>query len=245
MNILLTITYDGTNYCGWQRQKNGLSVQECVENALADVLSRDKVTLTACSRTDAGVHAADQKACFETEKLLIPLDKLPQVLNSRLPGDIVITHGAEVEPGFNPRYKAKQKTYTYSILNSKYNDPKLRNYSCHIPYELDIQKMKQACKFFIGTHDFKAFSATGSQQKTSIRTIYNANLTQENNLLTFTVTGNGFLYNMVRILAGTLLYVGLNKIRPDEISEIIEKKDRTLAGKTVPPQGLTLLKVEF
>ncbi len=245
LNILLSIAYDGTNYCGWQRQKNGVTVQECMETTVAGLLKTDKIQLTACSRTDAGVHATDQKACFQTDKLLIPLDKLPQVLNSLLPDDIVVTKAEEKPENFNPRYAAKKKRYSYTILNSRYNNPMYRNFSYHVPYALNLDKMQTACRYFLGTHDFKAFSATGSQNKTSVRTVFDSDITKIDDRIVFTVTGNGFLYNMVRILTGTLLYVGIDKINPDDIPLIIAKKDRTLAGKTVPPQGLNLLKVEF
>jgi len=240
MNIKLTIAYDGTNYAGWQRQTNAVAVQEKIEEALFLILKRT-VTIQGASRTDAGVHAKSQCATFDSTGLNVPLNKLPQVINGLLPQDISIT-GAEIVPeNFNPRFNAGYKTYTYKIYNAPHPNPLLLRYAAFEPRKLNIAAMKKAATEFIGRHDFAAFCATGSSAKTTVREVYNCQIKKDKSgIITLTISGNAFLYNMVRIIAGTLLYVGLGKITPDEIKEIIASKDRKLAGKTMPPQGLTL-----
>lgn len=245
MYILLTIAYDGTSYCGWQRQKNGIAVQQIIEEAL-ESLFKSPFSITGASRTDARVHALGQKAGFTTDKCVIPLSKLPQVLNTILPEDIKILCAEEKEKDFHPRFHAKVKTYEYRIQNTPYPWPQLRNFSYHIPYKLDFDSMQEASACFKGTHDFKAFCATGGSAKTTVRTIYQIELTKnENNIITLVLKGNGFLYNMVRIIAGTLAYVGQGKIAPGYIPAIIATGRRSLGGITAPPQGLTLLNVEY
>ncbi len=244
MKILLTVAYDGTAYCGWQRQKNGDTVQERLETVLSCLLGQG-VTLLGSSRTDAGVHAKGLRACFTVDDLLVPLQKLPMIINNALPRDIVVTHARLVSENFHPQYDAISKTYQYSILNAPYPDPFLRNYSWFVPSRLDYESMCRAAEFFVGTHDFSAFCATGSSAKTTTRTIFSSRLSRQDDLITYTVKGGGFLYNMVRIITGTLVYVGLGKIAPQAVAAIILSKDRTLAGKTAPPNGLTLLQVNY
>ncbi|MCL2387125.1 MAG: tRNA pseudouridine(38-40) synthase TruA [Defluviitaleaceae bacterium] len=260
MQILLTVSYDGTNYAGWQRQENAIAVQEKVEDALSELLARP-IVVRAASRTDAGVHALGQRAVFSAPDLRVPLDKLPKVLCGLLPNDISITAAEAVPEDFNPRFNAKEKTYTYSIFNAPYPNPLLARQSAFVPEKLDMFAMQEAAKSFIGKHDFAAFCATGSSAKTTTREIMacdvirntaytpsliqpkdNSNL-QHHGLIALTITGNAFLYNMVRIIAGTILYTGLGKIPPDAIPDIIASKDRTKAGKTMPPQGLVLMEV--
>lgn len=246
MNILLTLAYDGTNYCGWQSQQNGDTVQERLEKALSDVYGRE-ITVLGASRTDAGVHAAGQRACFSIEDgaQKIPLDKLPEVINTRLPEDIVVTYAERVSGDFHPIAGAKRKTYEYKILNQRYPDPKLNRFVCHIYLPLDFEGMRQAARHFQGTHDFSGFAASGGHAKTTVRTIYEIELIKRGNEILLYITGSGFLYNMVRIIAGTLIEVGSGKIRPEEIPDIIESRDRKRAGRTAPPCGLTLIEAVY
>ncbi|MCL2378555.1 MAG: tRNA pseudouridine(38-40) synthase TruA [Defluviitaleaceae bacterium] len=245
MQILLTVAYDGTAYAGWQRQQNAVAVQQRLEEALSELLNGPIVT-KAASRTDAGVHALGQRAAFFAEDLRIPLNKLPQVLNGFLPPDISVTAATAVSEDFNPRFHASYKTYTYNTYTNPTPNPLLRRYSAYMPQALDIQAMKKAAGMFIGRHDFAAFMATGGSAKTTVREIYACEVEEaQPGLATLTVTGNGFLYNMVRIITGTVLYVGLGKILPGDIPGIILSRDRTKAGKTMPPEGLTLVRVGY
>ena len=245
MQILLTVAYDGTDYAGWQRQENAIAVQEKLENALSQIMGRE-ITVRAASRTDAGVHALGQRASFFTPEMRIPLEKLPQVITGYLPDNISVTGAKEVLENFNPRFDAKEKTYIYNIYNAPLPNPLLSRYSAFIPLELNFTAMQEAAKSFIGKHDFAAFCAAGSSAKTTVREIYNCEINRkENNLVSLTITGNGFLYNMVRIIAGTIVYAGLGKIPPESIHEIITLKKRENAGKTMPPQGLVLLEVKY
>jgi len=244
MQYLLTIAYDGTAYAGWQRQDNAIAVQQRVEEALSTLLQRS-ITINAASRTDAGVHALGQCATFTANDLRVPLSKLPQVLAGFLPPDISVTDAVVVPDEFHPQYHATQKTYVYKIHQATVANPLLRRYSAFEPRALDTKVMQAAAPLFIGRHDFAAFCATGGNTTTTVREIYDCQLTVHKNLFSLSVTGNGFLYNMVRIIAGTVLYVGLGKIAPDKILSIIVEKDRRLAGKTMPPQGLTLVEVRY
>jgi tRNA pseudouridine38-40 synthase len=250
MQVLLTAAYDGTGYAGWQRQKNGLAVQQAMEDVLSGLLN-EKIVLRAASRTDAGVHALGQRAAFKTDCLKIPLNKLPAVLNGLLPGDISVTAAEEAPDVFNPRH-AENKTYRYQIDNATYPNPLISRYSAFVSQALDIEKMRDAAVFFIGKHDFKAFQASSNEndlsyEKSSVREIYECKIEMDevSRLITLIVTGNGFLYNMVRIVAGTVLYAGLGKIEPDGVPDIILSKDRTRAGKTMPPEGLILMEVRY
>lgn len=244
MNILLTVSYDGTKYCGWQRQENAVAVQEMLELAIRCVFGEEIKTVGA-SRTDSGVHALGQAVAFKIDKCPIPMEKLPQVLNSALPKDIVVRSAAQVDESFNPRFDAKRKTYCYKIYNSDYPNPMILNYTEYIKVPLDIDKMKEASLFFIGTHDFKAFSSSGSNAKTTIRTIYDITIAKEKNTISMFITGDSFLYNMVRIMAGTLIDAGLGKLQPNIIEDIILSKERKRASRTAVAGGLTLLSVEF
>jgi len=265
MQILLTVAYDGTAYAGWQRQQNAIAVQQRLEEALSALLNRP-IVVNAASRTDAGVHALGQRAAFFADDLRVPLGKLPQVINGFLPPDISVTAAEAVTDGFNPRFDAVYKTYSYNTYCSQTPNPLLRRYSAYIPRALDIDAMKKAASMFTGRHDFAAFMATGGSAKTTIREIYACDVKklqshfhsnhdtmhgvhqgccESAGLICLTITGNGFLYNMVRIIAGTVLYVGLGKMLPEDILEIIQSCDRTKAGKTMPPEGLTLLKVGY
>ena len=243
-NIKLTIEYDGKDFNGWQKQPNKLNIQGTIEQAI-ERITGEKVDLNASGRTDAGVHAYGQVANFKTNSN-IPIEKIPIAINSNIKKSIVIKSAEEVEEKFHSRLNCKRKTYRYVINNSKYGTAIYRNLETHIPQKLNVEKMKQAVKYFEGEHDFKAFKASGTSSKSSVRTIYKAEIIEkENEKIYIQLTGNGFLYNMVRIIAGTLVEVGLEKIEPEDIKEIIKSKKRENAGKTLPPQGLYLLKVEY
>ncbi len=244
MRVLLTVTYDGSGYYGWQRQKDFISVQQRLEEALSTLLKRD-ITVRGASRTDTGVHSLGQRAVFTDDKITIPVDRIPLAVNCFLPDDIVVTDAVEVDDSFHPQYSVTDKTYEYKILNSDYKNPLLVRYTEHIRPRLDIDAMKRACPYFLGEHDFKAFCATGGSSKTTVRTIYSLEVEKEGDIITIRVNGNGFLYNMVRILAGTLVYVGLGKIKPEDMGDIIASRDRTRAGKTLSPNGLTLMEVNY
>ena len=243
-NIKLVIEYDGKEFNGWQKQPTKLNIQGEIERAIKQITG-EEVDLTASGRTDAGVHALGQVANFKTNSN-IPIEKIPIALNSNLKKSIVIKSAEEVEERFHSRLNCKRKTYRYIINNSKYGTAIYRNLETHIPMKLDIQKMQEAVKYFEGEHDFKAFKASGTSSKSSVRTIYKAEVMEiGNERIYIELTGNGFLYNMVRIISGTLVEVGLGKIEPNEIKTIIDSQKRENAGKTLPPQGLYLIKVEY
>ena len=242
-NIKLIIEYDGKGFNGWQKQPNKLNIQGEIEKAIFEITG-ENIDLIASGRTDAGVHSLGQTANFKTNSN-IPIEKIPIAINSKLKKSIVIKDAEEVEERFHSRYSVKSKTYRYTINNSKYGSAIYRNVEFHYPYELDKQKMNMASKYFEGEHDFKAFKASGTSSKSSVRTIYKANVYQNEDRIYIELTGNGFLYNMVRIIAGTLVDVGTGKISPEEIIDIIDSKDRKNAGKTLPANGLCLVKVEY
>ena len=243
-NIKLTIEYDGKEFNGWQKQPNKLNIQGNIEQAIK-LVTGEEVELFASGRTDAGVHAFGQVANFKTNSL-IPIEKIPIALNTNLKKSIRIIKAEEVDERFHSRLSCKKKTYRYVINNSSCESAIYRNLETYIPMKLDVNKMKEATKYFEGEHDFKAFRASGTSSKSSVRTIYKLEiLEKENNRIYIEVTGNGFLYNMVRIISGTLVEVGLGKIKPEEIEEIIDSKDRSRAGKTLPAHGLFLLNVEY
>lgn len=243
-NIKLTIEYDGKDFNGWQKQPNKLNIQGTIERAIEEITG-EEIELNASGRTDAGVHAIGQVANFKTNST-IPIEKIPIAINTKLKKSIRIINAEEADENFHSRLSCKRKTYRYIINNNIFSSAIYRNLECHIPQKLDIDKMKQAIKYFEGEHDFKAFKASGTSSKSSVRTIYKAEIyEQKDNRLWIELTGNGFLYNMVRIIVGTLVEVGLGKIKPEEISQIILEGKRENAGKTLPPNGLYLLKVEY
>lgn len=242
-NIKLTIEYDGKCYNGWQKQPNKLNIQGEIERAIYNI-TKEEVDLIGSGRTDAGVHALGQVANFKTNSQ-ISIEKLPLAINSQLKNSIVIKEAEEVNERFHSRYNAKRKTYRYIINNSKCGTAIYRNLEYSYPFKLDAEKMKQASKYFEGEHDFKAFKSSGTSSKNSVRTIYKAIVKQEGEKIIIELAGNGFLYNMVRIISGTLLDVGLGKIQPEEIPEMIESKDRQRAGKTLPAHGLYLVEVKY
>ena len=232
------------NLIGWQKQPNKLNIQGTIEEAIKQITG-EEVELMASGRTDSGVHALGQVANFKTNSN-IAIEKIPIAINSKLKKSILIKSAEEVDEKFHSRLTCKRKTYRYIINNSKYGTAIYRNFETHIPIKLDIEKMKEAIKYFEGEHDFKAFKASGTSSKSSVRIIYKTEIIEkENEKIWIELTGNGFLYNMVRIIAGTLVDVGLGKIEPEAISKILESKKRENAGKTLPPQGLYLVKVDY
>ena len=243
-NIKLIIEYDGKEFNGWQKQPNKLNIQGTIEQAIK-LVTGEEVDLTASGRTDAGVHAFGQVANFKTNAN-IPIEKVAIALNSNLKKSIRIISAEEVDERFHSRLSCKRKTYSYVINNSEFSSAIYRNLETHIPQKLNVEKMKEAAKYFEGEHDFKAFKASGTSSKSSVRTIYKAEVIDApNNRIYIELTGSGFLYNMVRIISGTLVDVGTEKIKPEDIKNIIESKDRTLAGKTLPPNGLFLVDVKY
>ena len=247
--ILIRIAYDGTNYCGFQSQPNVPTIQDSVEETLTE-LTGEKVSLTGGSRTDSGVHSYGNVAVFDTD-MRIPAEKIPFALNSRLPRDIVIQSAVETDPGFHPRHCDSLKTYEYVILNRKIDIPLLSRYALHFPRPLDAGLMLQAAEYFRGEHDFASFCAAGGVTESTVRRIDSVSLTDDavtqgsGEIIRFRVTGNGFLYNMVRIMAGTLIDVGCGRIKPGAIPEILAACDRQAAGNTAPPQGLTHIGTVF
>jgi len=240
---MLTLGYDGTEYHGFQRQENAVTIQEIIETAIKKVTG-ETVSITGCSRTDAGVHAMEYVCNFRTESS-VPADKFCFALNSFLPDDVSCMASCEVDMDFHARYSAKSKTYTYTIFNAPHRNPVLCRFAWHYPIKIDIEKMKTAAKAIVGTHDFTAFMASGGQQKTTVKTVNFLNITTDENRIFIEINADGFLYNMVRIIAGTLVYAGVGKLSPEEIPDIIENGDRVRAGITAPPQGLCLKKVFY
>lgn len=263
--IKLTVAYDGTNYHGWQLQPGKATIEGELNKALSLLLGI-QTCVTGASRTDAGVHALGNVAVFDTSSH-IPAEKFAYALNQRLPGDIVIQCSEEVPGDFHPRHCECRKTYEYTILNRKFPLPQYRNTAYFYYGELDINKMRKACNAFIGEHDFAGFCSSGTQVQSTTRTIYSLEILEENikepciysnesaghgnnisakgRIIKIRVQGNGFLYNMVRILAGTLIETGKGRINPDGLEEIIASCDRSRAGATAPARGLKLVEVYY
>ncbi len=241
--VRLIVAYDGTNYHGWQVQKNGITIESELNRCLTELL-QEPIEVIGASRTDAGVHAMGNVAVFDTCSRM-PAEKISYALNQRLPEDIRIQKSEEVDADWHPRYCDSRKTYEYRIYRGEFPMPLKRLYALHIYYNVDLEKMREAAKFFVGEHDFKSFCQVGAQVKSTVRTVYDVSIIEEGADLVIRVTGGGFLYNMVRIMAGTLLEVGKGKIEPGQIPEIIQAKDREAAGSTAPAHGLTLIKYEF
>lgn len=243
--ILFTIAYDGSDFFGWQKQpdENIRTVQGEFEKALGRFFKKN-VECIGASRTDRGVHAMGQRAVIDIDTT-VPTEKFPLALHSFLPEDISVVNAEDVNAKFHPRYDCVKKTYRYKIYNGKYRNPICRKYSeyCHV--FLDEKKMNEVSKAFIGTHDFKAFAASGNSSKTTVRTIFDIYVKREGEFVVITVTGDGFLYNMIRIMAGTLMLAGTGKLDFDGLLKIIESRDRTKAGKTAGPNGLTLMEINY
>ncbi|NLK63482.1 MAG: tRNA pseudouridine(38-40) synthase TruA [Tissierellia bacterium] len=242
-NIKLLIAYDGTAYYGWQTQLNKPTIQETIEKALR-VVMKQKIDLTGSGRTDRGVHALGQVANFKADTK-IHQDKIKIALNANLPSDIRILESVDVHPDFNSRFDAVDKTYMYQIYNDRVQNPFYARYSCFIPQILDIDKMENALKLILGTHDFQGFMAAGSNVKTTVRTVYDARLLKKGSLLKIYIKGDGFLYNMVRIIAGTLIDIGKGLIDISCIDKALTDKDRRVLGQTAAPEGLFLIQVNY
>lgn len=241
--IKLTVAYDGTDYCGWQIQKNGVTVEEVLNRALSR-LTGEKITVIGASRTDAGVHARGNVAVFDTDAR-IPAERIAYAVNALLPEDVVVVRSEEVPAGWHPRKCVSVKTYEYRILNREFPDPVRRRDTYFVSFPLDLDRMRQAAGYLKGTHDFKSFCSAQTSVEDTVRTIYSLDVEKAGDLFTVRVRGNGFLYNMVRIIAGTLAGVGRGYFEPEEVERMLEKKDRTKAGVTAPPQGLTLVGIEY
>ena len=241
--VLLTLEYEGTRFAGWQRQINGPSVQEEVERALLKVV-KSRVSVTGASRTDAGVHALGQHAHFDTG-CGIPDDKWPFVLNALLPRDIRVTRSLSVGDTLHARFSAREKEYEYRILNRRFPSALRRDFTAFVPLTLSVTLMEEALVDLPGRHDFKAFQAAGGSAKTTVRTLRKADLFREGDELVLSVTGDAFLYNMVRIIAGTLIAVGSGRLGPDAFSRAIQTGDRLCLGPTASACGLTLMRVEY
>ena len=239
MRVKMIVAYDGTNYKGWQVQPNGITIEEVLNKNLSNLLG-EQIVVSGASRTDSGVHSLGNIAVFDTNTRM-PADKIAFALNQRLPEDIVVQGSCEVEDGWHPRYQNSRKTYEYRILNRTFRMPTRRLDTYFYHYPLDVEKMKKAASYLGGEHDFKSFCAIGAQVKTTVRTIYACDVEKEGDIITIRVTGNGFLYNMVRIIAGTLVQVGGGAIEPEAVKEILAKKDRSAAGPTAPAHGLTMM----
>lgn len=242
-NIKLKLEYDGANFRGWQRQKEGRTVQQTLEEAIKKITD-EKIEVFGSSRTDSGVHAKEYCANFHTSSR-VPQEKFKDAINTKLPDDIVVLKSEEVDSEFHARYLSKGKTYCYKIINTPERRTMGRDYMYHYRGNLNIDEMKKACEYFIGKHDFEGFKTQGSSVKTSVRTITDLHIETEGKMINIFISADGFLYNMVRIIVGTLLMVGNNKIKAEEIKEIILSKDRTRAGECVPARGLCLEKVFY
>ena len=217
--VKLVVAYDGTNYHGWQVQDNGITIEEVLNRTISELVQED-IKVIGASRTDAGVHACGNVAVFDTESR-IPGDKFSFALNQRLPEDIRIQKSCEVDADFHPRYADTVKTYEYNILNRRFELPTKRLYAAFCYYPMDIERMNQAAAYLVGEHDFKSFCSAGAQVQTTVRTIYAVNVTKEDDMVHIRITGNGFLYNMVRIIAGTLMQVGTGLMEPEQVKEIL------------------------
>lgn len=241
--IGLIVAYDGTNYCGWQVQPNGITIQGELNRCLSELLGEEIETIGA-SRTDAGVHAMGNVAVFDTNTR-IPGEKISYALNQRLPEDIRIQLSEEMPLDFHPRYCDSVKTYEYRILNRRFPVPTERLYSYFYHYKLDVEKMRAATSYLIGRHDFASFCGSGAQVKSTVRTIRSIEIDRYEDMITIRISGEGFLYNMVRIIAGTLIEIGNGQYPPERMKKILDARDREYAGPTAPARGLTLLGIQF
>ncbi len=241
--VKLIVAYDGTNYCGWQIQPNGVTIESVLNQHLSALLKED-IIVTGASRTDSGVHSLGNVAIFDTNTR-IPAEKISFALNQKLPEDIVVQDSREVPSDWHPRYQKGKKTYEYRILNCTFRNPTRRLDTYFYHHKLDVQAMQKAAEYLVGEHDFKSFCAVSAQVKTTVRTIYDCKVLKEGNIITIRVTGNGFLYNMVRIIAGTLIKVGAGDITPESILDILTACDRSKAGPTAPAHGLTMIGIDY
>lgn len=243
MRVKLVVAYEGTNYCGWQIQPNGITIEQVLNETLSSLLG-EEITVTGASRTDAGVHSLGNVAVFETHTKM-PAEKISFALNQRLPEDIVVQESCQVPEDFHPRFSKSRKTYEYRILNCRFRQPLERRTSYFYHYPLDVSAMQKAAAYLVGEHDFTSFASVHAQTNTYVRTIYALDVVREGDMICIRVQGNGFLYNMVRIIAGTLIQVGAGIKKPEDMESILAGKDRELAGPTAPAHGLTMIGLEY
>ena len=241
--VKLIVAYDGTNYCGWQIQPNGITIEQVLNENLSKLLG-EEITVTGASRTDSGVHSMGNVAIFDTETRM-PADKISFALNQRLPEDIRIQESCQVADDFHPRFCDTIKTYEYKILNRKFALPTERLYSAFVYYPLDVEKMQMAAAYLVGEHDFKSFCSSGSQVESTVRTITDISVEKHGEMISIRVSGNGFLYNMVRIIVGTLMKIGLGVWQPERMEEILNACDRNAAGPKAEARGLTLVEIRY
>ena len=241
--VKLTVAYDGTNYHGWQIQPEGDTIEAELNRHLSDLL-REEIHVLGASRTDAGVHAQGNVAVFNTSHRM-PVDKIALAMNTRLPADIKVQKSEQVADDFHPRFCETRKTYRYQIWNRPIPNPLVSRFSTYYYYKLDEKKMQQAADYLIGEHDFSSFCTAKPDRPNHVRTIYRCDVTRDGDMITVMITGNGFLYNMVRIIVGTLFQIGGGLIPPEEMKAILEAKDRSRAGDTARPEGLTLMEIEY
>ena len=243
--VKMVVAYDGTNYCGWQIQPNGITIEEVLNRELSRLLG-EEIVVTGASRTDSGVHSLGNVCAFDTNTRM-PAEKISYALNQSLPEDIVVQESSEVSHDFHPRFSKSRKTYEYRILNRKFRNPTRRLDTYFYHYPLDAEKMNQAAQYIVGEHDFASFCSSGSQAETTVRTVYSCqvNKDSENDIISIRITGGGFLYNMVRIIAGTLIKIGGSDMSAETMKDIIEAADRAAAGPTAPANGLTMIGLEY
>ena len=241
--VKMVVAYDGTAYRGWQLQPNGITIEEVLNRELTALL-KEPISVIGASRTDSGVHARGNVAVFDTENRM-PADKICFALNQRLPEDIRVQSSEEVPADWHPRKANCTKTYEYKVLNRKISMPLERLYAHFCYFDLDLEKMRQAAAYLVGEHDFKSFCTVRTQAEETVRTIYSLDITRQDDMITIRISGSGFLYNMVRIIAGTLLEVGMGAYPPEHMEEILDARDRQAAGRTAPARGLTLVSMEY
>lgn len=241
--VRLTVAYDGTDYCGWQLQPTEITIEKVLNDAIRKVTG-EEISVIGASRTDAGVHALGNVAVFDTNSS-IPPERFAYALNPFLPPDVVVVKSEEVEAGWHPRRCKCVKTYEYCIMNAEMPDPTRRRTTYFVSFPLELEAMQNAAEYLVGTHDFVSFCNTRTNVEDTVRTVYALDIWKQNDEITIRITGNGFLYNMVRIIAGTLVQVGRGYFATEQVKEMLEAKKRTAAGITAPPQGLKLIKIEY
>ena len=242
--VRLFIAYDGTDYCGWQIQPNGITIEEILNQKLS-VITGEDIHVIGASRTDSGVHALGQVAVFDTESS-IPPERMSYALNQKLPEDIVIVRSDEVSSDWHPRYQNEViKTYEYHICNAPVSNPLKRRYSTHVSFPMDVEKMREGARYLVGEHDFVSFCNIRTNTQDTVRTVYDLIIEKKDDEIVLRITGNGFLYNMVRIIAGVLIRVGRGFYAPEKVKEILDAKVHTSEGATAPPNGLVLMKIDY
>ena len=242
--VRLVVAYDGTNYCGWQIQQNGITIEEVLNREISR-LTREDIHIIGASRTDSGVHALGNVAVFDTASS-VPPERMAYALNQRLPGDIVIVRSDEAASDWHPRYQDEiAKTYEYHIYNAPMPNPLKRNYSAFVSFPMDAEKMRKGAEYLVGEHDFVSFCNIRTSVSDTVRTVHSITVVQNGPDIVLRITGNGFLYHMVRIIAGTLIRVGRGFYAPEKVKEILEEKKRTAAGVTAPASGLVLVSIDY